>query len=95
MIEQALFKHLPELTDQLGVEHIKPLLDRITIHGVSAGTVLVVAPLFAFFGNAVAVIISARVGDSRLYRLTADAALAGGAAAAAGRAGGAAGGGAG
>ncbi|MBX7102114.1 MAG: ABC transporter permease [Myxococcaceae bacterium] len=28
--------------------------------------VFVVAPLFAFFGNAVAVIISARVGDSRL-----------------------------
>jgi ABC-type Na+ efflux pump permease subunit len=28
--------------------------------------VLVVAPLFAFFGNGVAVVISARVGDSRL-----------------------------
>ncbi len=40
MIEQTLFKHLPELTDQLGVEHIKPLLDRFTIHGVSAGTVV-------------------------------------------------------
>ncbi len=50
MIEQALFKHLPELTDQLGVEHIKPLLDRITIHGISAGTVLVQdqAPIDAF-----------------------------------------------
>ncbi|HNA82526.1 MAG TPA: cyclic nucleotide-binding domain-containing protein [Thiobacillaceae bacterium] len=50
MIEQALFKHLPELTDQLGVEHIKPLLDRITIHGVSAGTVLVQdqAPIDSF-----------------------------------------------
>jgi hypothetical protein len=28
--------------------------------------VLVIAPLFAFFGNGVAVLISARVGDSRL-----------------------------
>jgi hypothetical protein len=28
--------------------------------------VFVIAPLFAFFGNGVAVLISARVGDSRL-----------------------------
>jgi len=28
--------------------------------------VLVISPLFAFFGNGVAVLISARVGDSRL-----------------------------
>lgn len=41
MIEETLFKHLPELTDQLGVEHIKPLLDRISIHAVPAGTFLV------------------------------------------------------
>jgi CRP-like cAMP-binding protein len=50
MIEQALFKHLPELTDQLGVEHIKPLLDRINVHAVPAGTLLVrdQAPISAF-----------------------------------------------
>lgn len=50
MIEQALFNHLPELTDQLGIEHIKPLLDRMSIHGISAGTVLVQdqAPIDAF-----------------------------------------------
>jgi CRP-like cAMP-binding protein len=50
MIEQALFTHLPELTDQLGVEHIKPLLDRITIHSVPAGSILVKdqAPIDAF-----------------------------------------------
>jgi CRP-like cAMP-binding protein len=41
MIEQALFTHLPELTDQLGVEHIKPLLDRITTHTIPQGALLV------------------------------------------------------
>jgi CRP-like cAMP-binding protein len=51
MIEQALFSHLPELTDQLGVEHIKPLLDRITIDGVEAGSILVrdQSPIDAFY----------------------------------------------
>ncbi len=50
MIEQTLFKHLPDLTDQLGIEHIKPLLDRMTIHGIASGTVLVrdQAPINAF-----------------------------------------------
>jgi ABC-2 type transport system permease protein len=35
-------------------------------NGLWAFGVLVIAPLFAFFGNGVAVLISARVGDSRL-----------------------------
>ena len=50
MIEQSLFKHLPELTDQLGIEHIKPLLDRMTVHDLSANTVLVhdQSPIDAF-----------------------------------------------
>lgn len=41
MDEQTLFTHLPELTEQLGVEHIKPLLDRLTLHRLDAGTLLV------------------------------------------------------
>lgn len=50
MSEQTLFSHLPELTDQLGVEHIKPLLDRVTTHEVPQGQVLVrdQSPIDAF-----------------------------------------------
>ncbi len=41
MDDQILFTHLPELTEQLGIEHIEPLLERITVHRLSANTVLV------------------------------------------------------
>jgi ABC-type Na+ efflux pump permease subunit len=47
------------VTFELAKELVLP--NRMWVFGV-----LVVAPLFAFFGNGVAVLISARVGDSRL-----------------------------
>jgi CRP-like cAMP-binding protein len=40
MDEQTLFKHLPELEGQLGVEHVKPLLDRISVRLLQDGDVL-------------------------------------------------------
>jgi CRP-like cAMP-binding protein len=40
MDEQSLFKQLPELESQLGVEHVKPLLDRITVQTLRDGEVL-------------------------------------------------------
>ena len=40
MDEQTLFKHLPELEGQLGVEHVKPLLDRISVQVLQDGEVL-------------------------------------------------------
>ena len=41
MDEQALFKQLPELESQLGVEHVKPLLDRFSLLTLGEGEVLV------------------------------------------------------
>ena len=41
MDEHVLFEHLPELVDQLGAEHVKPLLDRISLRQVGAGDILV------------------------------------------------------
>lgn len=41
MEEQSLFEYLPELVEQLGVDHVKPLLDRITMHSLEAGQVMV------------------------------------------------------
>lgn len=41
MDEHSLFAHLPGLTEQLGAEHVKPLLERITVHSLAEGTVLV------------------------------------------------------
>ncbi|MCC6332961.1 MAG: ABC transporter permease subunit [Myxococcales bacterium] len=44
-----------------------PLAQELVLpNGMWAFGVLVIAPLFAFFGNGIAVLISARVGDSRL-----------------------------
>lgn len=40
MDEQSLFQTLPELVGQLGVEHVKPLLDRISVRNLSDGEVL-------------------------------------------------------
>jgi CRP-like cAMP-binding protein len=41
MEEHILFEFLPELVEQLGADHIKPLLDRITIHALETGQVMV------------------------------------------------------
>lgn len=51
MDEQALFELLPELVEQLGVDHVKPLLDRITMHTLEAGQIMVhdQEPIDAFF----------------------------------------------
>jgi len=51
MDEHALFEHLPELVDQLGATHVKPLLDRVELRQLQAGDVLVRdrQPIDAFF----------------------------------------------
>lgn len=51
MDEHILFEYLPELVEQLGVDHVKPLLDRITMHTLEAGQVMVhdQEPIDAFF----------------------------------------------
>lgn len=51
MDEQTLFTHLPDLEGQLGVEHVKPLLDRITVHSLKDGEVLLhdQAPIDALY----------------------------------------------
>jgi CRP/FNR family transcriptional regulator, cyclic AMP receptor protein len=41
MDEETLFKYLPELEGQLGVEHVKPLLEHLRLSTLSDGTVLV------------------------------------------------------
>lgn len=41
MDEAALFRQLPELESQLGLEHVKPLLDRFSLHGLGDGEVLI------------------------------------------------------
>ena len=51
MDEHTLFEYLPELVDQLGVDHVKPLLDRITLQTLEAGQIMVhdQEPIDAFF----------------------------------------------
>ena len=41
MDEETLFKYLPELESQLGVEHVKPLLERLNLSTLGDGEVLV------------------------------------------------------
>jgi len=41
MDEQTLFNHLPELEGQLGVEHVKPLLEHFGLRTLQEGEVLV------------------------------------------------------
>lgn len=51
MDEETLFKHLPELESQLGVEHVKPLLDRLSVRVLQDGEVLLhdQAPIDALY----------------------------------------------
>ncbi len=51
MDEKILFELLPELVEQLGVEHVKPLLDRISLHVLEEGQVMVrdQDPIDAFY----------------------------------------------
>lgn len=51
MDEHVLFEYLPDLVEQLGVDHIKPLLDRISLHELEDGQVMVhdQEPIDAFF----------------------------------------------
>jgi len=51
MDEYILFADLPELVDQLGPDHIKPLLDRITLHELENCQIMVhdQEPIDAFF----------------------------------------------
>jgi CRP-like cAMP-binding protein len=51
MDEHALFKQLPELESQLGVEHVKPLLERFSLRTLAEGEVLVhdQAPIDALY----------------------------------------------
>jgi CRP-like cAMP-binding protein len=51
MDEYILFEYLPELVDQLGPDHIKPLLDRITLHELENCQIMVhdQEPIDAFF----------------------------------------------
>jgi CRP-like cAMP-binding protein len=59
MEEHVLFEYLPELAEQLGVDHIKPLLDRITLHTLEPGQIMVhdQEPIDAFF-----LVLSGRLG---------------------------------
>lgn len=51
MDEQALFKQLPELESQLGVEHVRPLLERFSLRTLEDGETLVrdQAPIDALY----------------------------------------------
>ena len=51
MDEQTLFNHLPELEGQLGVEHVKPLLERFSLLTLQEGEVLLhdQAPIDALY----------------------------------------------
>lgn len=51
MDERTLFKHLPELESQLGVEHVTPLLQRFSLRTLQDGEVLLrdQAPVDAFY----------------------------------------------
>ncbi len=63
VISVAAFAVLCVLIDAAAWPYVgEPLLP----NGMWLFGVLVIAPLFAFFGNGVAVLISARVGDARL-----------------------------
>ncbi len=41
MDEHILFEYLPDFVEQLGVDHVKPLLDRISLHALEEGQVMV------------------------------------------------------
>jgi CRP-like cAMP-binding protein len=41
MDEHILFEYLPELVEQLGSDHVKPLLERFTLHALEAGQIMV------------------------------------------------------
>lgn len=51
MTNNALFARLPELTDQLGAEHVPALIDRVETFDIEQGTVLIrdQAPMDAFY----------------------------------------------
>jgi CRP-like cAMP-binding protein len=51
MDEHILFEYLPEFVEQLGVDHVKPLLDRFSLHALEEGQIMVhdQAPIDAFF----------------------------------------------
>lgn len=51
MANEALFAHLPELTEQLGAEHVRALVDRVEACDIGQGTVLIhdQAPMDAFY----------------------------------------------
>jgi CRP-like cAMP-binding protein len=51
MDEHILFEYLPEFVEQLGVDHVKPLLDRVSLHALEDGQIMVhdQAPIDAFF----------------------------------------------
>lgn len=51
MSHEALFAHLPEMTEQLGAEHVQALVDRVETLELAQGTVLVrdQAPMDAFY----------------------------------------------
>jgi CRP-like cAMP-binding protein len=51
MSNEALFAHLPELTEQLGAEHVQALVDRVETCSIEHGTALVrdQAPMDAMY----------------------------------------------
>lgn len=51
MSDEAIFAHLPELTEQIGVEHVKGFVDRVEQISLEQGSVLVrdQAPMDAFY----------------------------------------------
>lgn len=51
MEEHILFEFLPEIVEQLGADHVKPLLDRVTLHSLEENQVMVhdQEPIDAFF----------------------------------------------
>jgi CRP/FNR family cyclic AMP-dependent transcriptional regulator len=51
MSNEALFAHLPELTEQLGAEHVQALVGRVETYSIEPGTVLIrdQAPMEAFY----------------------------------------------
>jgi len=51
MEEHILFEFLPEIVEQLGADHVKPLLDRVTLQSLEENQVMVhdQEPIDAFF----------------------------------------------
>lgn len=51
MSNEALFAHLPKLTEQLGAEHVQALVDRLETYSIEPDTVLIrdQAPMEAFY----------------------------------------------